>query len=164
MNTILATILSAIISASTYGGSEAFTYEPLPNSTALGGFSVIMDESIARGTELYSDDELELLANVMYHENYANGEYCMRLTGSVVLNRVNADWYPDTIEDVLYQKGQYSTVSKFFTTEIPDEVYQYAKELLIFGSIAPEYVLFQSMNSRLGKGIWYEYNGEYFNY
>ena len=69
-----------------------------------------------------NQEDRELLAQVMYWENYCNGEEAMLLTGSVVLNRRDhCSWCPDTIKGVLYQKGQYSTTSKFFTKEIPAE-------------------------------------------
>lgn len=126
----------------------------------LSGFSVLL-ENIGT-TELYTQEDLELLANCMYWENFWNGDYIMLLTGSVVLNRVNhCSWCPDDIKGVLYQKGQYSTVNKFFTRKIPDEVYGLAKQLLIFGSICPKNTVFQAMFPQ-GSGIYYQENGEYF--
>lgn len=110
----------------------------------------------------YSKEDLELLAEVMYHENYCNGERCMLLTGSVVLNRKASPGYPDTIKDVLYQKGQYSTTKKFFKTKIPERVYELAEELLIGGSIAPENVVFQA-TFKQGK-VYEIIKGEYFCY
>lgn len=112
----------------------------------------------------------ELLANVMYHENYWTGHdwaerrEAMLLTGSVVLNRVECSWCPDTIEEVLYDKGQYATTKLFFTAEIPDSVYELADELLEHGSIAPKSVLFQSQYPHLGHGSYRVICGEYFNY
>lgn len=129
----------------------------------IGGFNKTYDSFIKSGGEFFSQEDRDLLAEVMYHENYWNGEYIMRLTGSVVLNRVESPYFPNTIKEVLYQKGQYATVPKFFTKKIPDEVYRYAEELLVFGSIAPKKVIFQSMYPNLGT-VWYTENGEYFSY
>ncbi len=130
---------------------------------ALGGLSLYMERFVESGQRLYEEEDLDLLSEVMYHENFDNGEYVMRLTGPVVLNRVRHKGFPSTIRDVLYQKGQYSTTKLFHTKKIPEEVISIAKELLIFGSIAPENVIWQSMFPQ-GKGIWFEYNHEYFCY
>ena len=55
--------------------------------------------------------DLEMLACVIYKE--AGGDNCCddcrRRVADVVLNRVNSDWYPDTIEEVLTQYRQYNT-------------------------------------------------------
>ena len=106
----------------------------------------------------------ELLAQVMYWENYSNGEEAMLLTGSVVLNRRDyCEWCPNTIEGVLYQKGQYSTTGKFYTKEIPAEVYDLAEKLLRYGSVAPETVIYQAMFTQ-GSGVYKKVGTDYFCY
>lgn len=129
----------------------------------IGEWNKTYDAFIRSGESLYSLEDRDLLAEVMYHENYCNGDYIMLLTGSVVLNRVKASWFPNDIRGVLYQKGQYATVPKFYTTKIPKRVYDLAEHLLICGSHAPDKVVFQSMHPNLGT-VWYEENGEYFSY
>lgn len=133
----------------------------ITRETCLGGMSKALSDFYDKGGRLFNEDEVNLLAEVMYHENYCNGEYIMLLTGSVVLNRVKASWYPNTIKGVLYQKGQYATAPRFFTKPIPEEVYWLAKKLLLGGSIAPEDVVFQSMFKQ-GRYVWYVDKGEYF--
>lgn len=129
----------------------------------IAGLSPEFNAYVEARYKTYTAEDRELLAEVMYHENYCNGDYIMKLTGSVVLNRVKCEWYPNSIKDVLYQKGQYATVGKFYTEPIPRKVYRHADHLLLFGSIAPDYVLFQSMYPNLGT-VWYSENGEYFSY
>lgn len=57
----------------------------------------------------YTEAELEMMALVIYQE--AGGDACSDETrlmvGQVVMNRVNSDLFPDTIEEVLLQKAQY---------------------------------------------------------
>ncbi len=120
---------------------------------ALGGLSLDLERFYERGGKFYEEEDVSLLSEVMYHENYCNGDYVMRLTGSVVLNRVAHKGYPNTVRGVLYQKGQYETMPRFFTKKIPDEARQIAKELLIFGSIAPPNVVYQAMFPQ-GSGVW----------
>lgn len=129
----------------------------------IGEWNRSYNNFVESGYSLFSEEDRDLLAEVMYHENYCNGNYIMLLTGSVVLNRVKASWFPNDIRSVLYQKGQYATVPKFYTTKIPKRVYDLAEHLLICGSHAPDKVVFQSMYPNLGT-VWYEENGEYFSY
>ena len=110
--------------------------------------------------------DAELLAEVMYHENWNTDpdHLAAYYTGAVVMNRVNSDVWPDTIRDVLYQSGQYSTTRKFFTKELPGECLEMAKRIIEEGtSDVPETVVFQSMRKQ-GSGVWREINGEFFCY
>ena len=111
-------------------------------------------------------EDVRLLANVMYFENGNNTDEAILLTGSVVINRVKkGGWYPSTIKGVLYQKNpvQYSTTGMFFTKPIPPKFYLMAIRLLMFGSIAPPNVLYQSRFHQ-GSGDYKIINGEYFCY
>ena len=55
----------------------------------------------------YTQEDIDILAAVMYGEEYPN-RYEMMLAGSVVLNRVKDPQFPDTIKAVVYQfDGQY---------------------------------------------------------
>ena len=113
----------------------------------------------------YTEEDIELLANIMYFEegcfmNDKKGEYVLKLAGSVVLHRVNSDIYPDSIHDVLYQKGQYPTSKKFGTKVIPVIIYEWAESLLRDGPIGPNNLLYQS-RAKQGE-VYYEYEGEYF--
>lgn len=126
--------------------------------------ALMLSMLMAAQTPEINQEDRELLAEVMYWENYWNGEEAMLLTGSVVLNRRDhCEWCPDTIEGVLYQKGQYSTTSKFFTKEIPAEVYDLAEKLLREGSIAPDNVIFQAMFPQ-GSGTYKKIGTDYFCY
>lgn len=109
--------------------------------------------------------EIELLAEVMYHENWHTDpdHLAAYYTGAVVMNRVNAKCWPDTITKVLYQKGQYSTTHKFFTKELPEECYQMAMEVYRGTPDVPEDVVFQAMFKQ-GRGVWKVVKTDYFCY
>ena len=114
-------------------------------------------------------EEIKLLAEVMYWENWYTDKdkRAAYLTAAVVLNRVKSKGFPDTIEEVLYQKKplQYSTTQYFFTKELPQECYELAEQIYDNGTPdVPENVLFQSQNEYLGRGNYDTINGEYFNY
>lgn len=76
----------------------------------------VVDEPVEQVTEAYppyTDEELELLALVIYQE--AGADTCSDDTrlkvGTVVMNRVASDAYPDTIREVVLQPAQYGRLS-----------------------------------------------------
>lgn len=108
-------------------------------------------------------DELDLLARLIQAE--AGSDWCtdelQRAVGSVVLNRMNDSRYPDTMHDVIYQPGQYSTAKngqiEKAATDRPRENAEY---LLKNGSTIPEEIIFQA-NFRQGQ-VYKEIQGVFF--
>lgn len=77
--------------------------------------------------------------------------------GSVVLNRVDSELFPDNIYDVIYAKGQYSPTWSGSINNTPDErTIENARKLLEDGSVLPADVVFQA-NFKQGSGVYYEY-------
>ena len=113
---------------------------------SIAGFGKMINEYIDEtGHSCYTED-IELLANVMYHENHSNGEKVMYYTGAVVLNRVAKGYADGTLKGVLYQKNQYSTISKFFTEALPESVYKLSIKMLKYGCPdVPVNVVYQAM-------------------
>lgn len=132
----------------------------------LAGGSYWLDKyTEVEGHQPYTED-IELLAEVMYHENWHTDKEHLAAyyTGAVVLNRVKHKWFPNTVKGVLYQKGQYSTTKKFYTKELPQECYEMARDLLKYGAPdVPETVIWQAMFKQ-GKGVWRKVNTDYFCY
>lgn len=58
-----------------------------------------------------TDDEYDLLALCVYHEARGESFEGQRAVAEVVLNRVLNAKFPDSVTEVLYQKGQFSTAS-----------------------------------------------------
>ena len=115
----------------------------------------------------YKRESIDLLARVAYKENWYTDKdkLTARWTMGVVMNRVASPYFPNTVKEVLYQKGQYSTTKYFFTDDPPEECYEMARDVWENGvSEMPENVLFQSQQPHLGKGYWKVLNGEYFAY
>lgn len=102
-------------------------------------------------------EDIQSLGGVMTIENKDNGDKCLLLTGSVVLNRVyRKSWKGDTIDEIITAKGQYAsvTVNGYKTVKVPKRIKMLAKYLLIFGPICPSNVVYQSKNSKLGSGLY----------
>lgn len=102
---------------------------------------------------LINAEELDLLARLIRAE--AGSDWCtdelQRAVGSVVLNRVNDSRFPNTIYEVIYAEGQYSTtwngeIDKPYT----DRTYANAKYLLENGVTIPTDVVWQA-NFKQGK-------------
>lgn len=113
----------------------------------------------------YTLQDVELVAQTIFWENwYTDAEKeTAYWTGCVVKNRVLSDQFPNTVHDVIYQKGQYSTTKYFFTKEVPEECYEMAKRILAFDTAdVPKEILFQA-RFKQGK-VWREKNGEIFCY
>ena len=112
----------------------------------------------------YTQEDIDILAAVMYGEEYPN-RYEMMLAGSVVLNRVKDPKFPDTIKAVVYQfDGQYEQYAPrtkgFIGKELPEECYRLAEILLKYGSIAPGEVIYQAHFNQ-GEVFW-SWQGEEF--
>ncbi len=57
-----------------------------------------------------TDEEIKLMAGIAEAEAGNQGLYGKRLVVDVILNRVDSDYFPDTIEKVIYQDYQFSCI------------------------------------------------------
>lgn len=90
---------------------------------------------------------LYLLSHLVYAENgdssYSEYKKAMLYTGSVVLNRVKSKHFPNTIEGVIFQRGQYAcTWDGHFERKPSKAAIKVAKKLLKHGSYLPSKVLY----------------------
>lgn len=111
----------------------------------------------------YSDDDLYCLAHIINAE--AGDDNCTHehrvAVGSVVLNRVAADDFPNTIRDVVFDPGQYSpTWNGTFKKEPSQDSWDTAEFLLENGSQIPEDCIWQA-EFKQGSGEWNHYKTIY---
>lgn len=59
----------------------------------------------------YSTDDVMLVAKLISHEAKGQSSKGMAAVAEVVINRINTPLYPDTVHDVIYQRGQFSHIS-----------------------------------------------------
>lgn len=107
----------------------------------------------------YTDEELDLLAHIIYAEAGSTWipDWVQRLVGSVVLNRVKSGYFPNTIQEVVYQPGQYAPTWDGSIHKTPDaRTVANARYLLEHGSVCPANVTGQS-NFVSGSGIYTTY-------
>ncbi len=78
----------------------------------MHGYSLATGEEVVYKTEgrSYTEEELYMIAAVVYCEVGNQSYECQLACANVILNRVDMDAYPDTIEEVIYQKSQFTVV------------------------------------------------------
>lgn len=92
----------------------------------------------------YTDDDLWYLSRVIQAESGYCSKEMMEGVGSVVLNRVADERFPDSIREVIEQPGQYSTLS-WLSSQVPtDECMEVTIDLLENGSKYPADVVWQA--------------------
>lgn len=101
----------------------------------------------------YSDDDVWYLSRVIQAESGYCQREMMEGVGSVVLNRVADERFPDSIREVIEQPGQYSTLS-WLSSQVPtEEVMDVTIDLLENGSKFPPEVVWQA-NFPQGSGTY----------
>lgn len=111
----------------------------------VAGFMAL--QVITGVTTAEPETDLYLLAHVICGE----AQYCPRTeqeyVGSVVLNRVKSNEFPDTLSEVIYQTNpiQYACVwDGNFYREPTQENWEVAADLLENGSVLPDDIVWQS--------------------
>ena len=92
----------------------------------------------------YSGDDLWYLSRVIQSEAGYCTQEMQEAVGSVVLNRVASDKFPNTIAEVIQQPGQYSTLGWLESNPPTSGALEVAIDLLENGSKLPGDVLYQA--------------------
>lgn len=112
----------------------------------------------------YNEDDLYILAHIISGE----GQYCdeteQKYIGSVFLNRVKSNKFPDTFREVAFQKKQYAcTWDGNYKKEPTETNWKIAKWLLENGSVLPSNVVFQAQFKQ-GVGTYIKTKYHYYCY
>ena len=103
--------------------------------------------------------EREMLARLVYREGNTESMECQKAIVSVVINRWQAGYWGDTIKNVIYAKGQFSTASLLDKTTPTEKNYQAVDEVLQHGVTIPEYIMYFRASYGFSK-IWSDYGYE----
>lgn len=73
------------------------------------------------------DADIEMIARIVHAEARADSEAGQRAVACVILNRVESGYFPDTVYDVVFESGQFSTAGgvKYYSG-IPENCYRSA--------------------------------------
>lgn len=86
------------------------------------------------GTTFYKASDVDLLARVIYHESGNQPFKGQLAVGDVILNRVASRSFPNTIYDVVYQRGQFPGA----TSKTPDTEAVLAAKICLDGASVVE--------------------------
>lgn len=128
------------------------------------GVSTI-EEDISNIIEVESEKKY-LLARLVYAEAGSESDEHQQAVASVVLNRMNSDKFPDSIDEVIYQRNplQYVCIEDGNIDKIPDErAIKNAYYIWDNGSILPDNVLYQA-EFKQGSGVYKKIGNTYFCY
>ncbi len=119
-------------------------------------------EGVKVPTKHYSKENLILLAKLIQAENGgAKHDETLYLTGAVVMKRVKAKCYPNTIREVIYQRGQYSTASRLDSVKPSTRSLEIANDILVCGvDELPDNLVLQAMFVQ--NKVYKKIDGEYF--
>ena len=107
-----------------------------------------------RNAPAYTENDLYVLSHIISAEAGNCSEDMMLSVGSVVLNRVTDDRFPDSIEEVVFQEGQYSpTWNGTFYNEPTEGAVVAAKTLLEGGAVIDASVVWQAEFPQ-GQGVY----------
>lgn len=114
--------------------------------------------------KLTNEEEIDLLARLITAETGGTDEYLAYLTGSVVINRMQSEKFPNTVFSVIYQEGQYQcTWNGHIYRPYTDLAWEVAEELLTYGTTIDGGVVFQS-EFKQGSGVFRQVGRTYFCY
>ena len=112
---VIKALIGICIICTMFGGYAVKAEENIPDSIPLES-SIVLNEPFLMGDWnvepetkwRFSKQEEEWLAKLMVAEAEGEGDIGMELVVLVVLNRVQSEDFPDTIQGVIFEKGQFS--------------------------------------------------------
>ena len=69
--------------------------------------------ALAPSIGLSEDDSTTLLARALYTLGHGESYETLLALGSVIMNRVDSPWFPDTVEEVINQPHQFAYGSRY---------------------------------------------------
>lgn len=105
--------------------TERVTSEYIPVKTYLSSQpEYTMHQLTMNQVNMYgfTDEEMDLLYRIVFAESGNQDEETIGYVTSVIINRINSDMFPDTLEEVVMQKNQFQVVDTgAYLSKIPDQ-------------------------------------------
>lgn len=162
------TSATELIVGASGGLPEGYWLEPLPTNQKLYKKP---RKRIKPRVNNFSKKDVDILAKALYFEyrDERASDVTIGQVGHVIINRLKSDKYPDTLEEVVYQEGQFSWThdgksDTMVDEEAKDRSYKIAKEV-IAGEI-PNKVGDSThyLNKKLSRASWWkkmDYKGKF---
>lgn len=130
--------------------STGFSYadtqeEVVPVERTVEVEPVVVEEVIVEEDLPYTDAEIELIALVTVAEAEGESEFGKRLVIDTVLNRVESEGFPDSVEEVIYQPHQFTSMWNGRTDRctVTDDIIKLVKEE-IKSKVSPDVLYFRA--------------------
>lgn len=119
MRKFLKMLLAVLFCTSALCIYDVYAYSTT-SSNALGSMNESIQDSLSniKSTALntenatYSDEEVYLTAQLVHHEAHNQAYNGKVAVAEVVLNRVQSSLFPDKVNDVIFQNGQFSSLRR----------------------------------------------------
>lgn len=131
---------------------------------------VYLNSYTSKSTSYYNitQEERDILAKLVYLEAGTCGSQCQRAVVSVVFNRLEAGYWGDTLEEVIYYKDAFSPAYLIESCERPpQEVYDAVDYVLQNGPTVPSEVRYFRADKDFtweGYAHYATYDNVYFGY
>lgn len=145
-----------------YSGGWIYDKAAMPEEPFLY-HEELPEHSEPRFDIVLTEAEIELLARVVWVESRGESKEGQQAVAEVVLNRMNAENFPDTLHDVIYGEGQFRSVPWLEEAE-PYQTQYEAIENAIYGPyVLPTDVMYFA-TTPTNDSIWGQIGGHIFCY
>lgn len=79
------------------------------------------EKAKARRACAFTDEEVTMMEYIIQQEVRGASLKHKRIIANVIVNRVNSDSFPDTVEGVLFQKGQFTSAQNYYNRKYPPD-------------------------------------------
>ena len=135
---------------------------------AIAGFTHFYGQEQEKMYYNITQEERDMLAKLVYLEAGTSGSQCQRAVVSVVFNRLEAGYWGDTLEEVIYYKNAFSPAYLIESCERPpQEVYNAVDYVLQNGPTIPSEVRYFRTDKDFsweGYAHYATYENVYFGY
>jgi len=146
-----------------YSGAWIFDKDDIPSNPYIY-YEPELDKSNPRYPDIIlTDDELELLAKLVWVEAQGESFEGQQAVAEIVLNRLASPHFPDNLHDVIYGEGQFRS-TKYLRTADPNQTQYDAIEMAYYGpNILPEDVVYFGQGP-INDLVWGRIGGHVFCY
>ena len=115
---------------------------------------------IIPGLGLTEGDDTIQMARTLYTLGRDESDETLLMIGTVIMNRVNSPWYPDTIKEVIGAPHQFP-----HGTFYDDRTLEAAREIMMGKRVLPDWVVNYSLigedDSNKDNEMYYDVSGDY---
>lgn len=113
--------------------------------------------------DTFTTEEINMLEVTIQHELGGLSKEYKKLIAEIIYNRLVSDEFPDNVEDVLFQEGQFSGISQWYSPryEIDSETKAVVKEVFSKNETSHRALYYYNPDlSSYQAVLWFEYSGD----